>query len=154
MNKLKQRETELHEFLYSVLCCTVTNSNKLQYSRGEKSFLQMSVCHFILLVKHLLTFLPFCSPRLHLFDQKYSKNSETLLQFKIYCNFNFIISVIKAVFSASLRSLQCHMIFRNHSNMLIYCSWNISDYYQCWKQLCCFIFCGNRDTFNFSGFFD
>ncbi len=32
------------------------------------------------------------------------------------------------------------MIFRNHSNMLIYCSTNISDYYQCWKQLCCTIF--------------
>ncbi len=40
-------------------------------------------------------------------------------------------------------SLQCHMIFRNHSNILIYCSRNISDYYQCWKQLCCTIFCGN-----------
>ncbi len=25
-------------------------------------------------------------------------------------------------------SLQCHMIFRNHSNMLICCSWNISYY--------------------------
>ncbi len=32
------------------------------------------------------------------------------------------------------------MIFRNHSNMLICCSRNISDYYQCWKQLCCTIF--------------
>ncbi len=37
-------------------------------------------------------------------------------------------------------SLQCHMIFRNHNNMLICCSRNISDYYQCWKQLCCSIF--------------
>jgi len=37
-------------------------------------------------------------------------------------------------------SLQCHMIFRNHYNILIYCSRNISDDYQCWKQLCCFIF--------------
>ncbi len=37
-------------------------------------------------------------------------------------------------------SLQCHMIFRNHNNMLICCSRNISDYYQCWQQLCCFIF--------------
>ncbi len=37
-------------------------------------------------------------------------------------------------------SLQCHMIFRNHSNMLIFFSRNISDYYQCWKQLCCTIF--------------
>ncbi len=30
--------------------------------------------------------------------------------------------------------------FRNHSNILIHCSRNISDYYQWWKQLCCFIF--------------
>ena len=30
-------------------------------------------------------------------------------------------------------SLQCHMIFRNHFNMLICCSRNISYYYQCWK---------------------
>ncbi len=37
-------------------------------------------------------------------------------------------------------SLQCHMIFRNHNNMLICCSRNISDYYQCSKQLCCTIF--------------
>ncbi len=36
-------------------------------------------------------------------------------------------------------SLQCHMISRNHNNMLI-CSRNISDYYQCWTQLCCTIF--------------
>ncbi len=37
-------------------------------------------------------------------------------------------------------SLQCHMIFRNYSNILICCSRNISDYNQCWKQLCCTIF--------------
>ncbi len=36
-------------------------------------------------------------------------------------------------------SLQCHVIFRNHNNVLIYCSRNISDYYQCWKQSCCTI---------------
>jgi len=27
--------------------------------------------------------------------------------------------------------------FRNHSNMMIWCSRNIQYYYQCWKQLCC-----------------
>jgi len=26
--------------------------------------------------------------------------------------------------------------FRNHSNMLIWCSSNISYYHQCWKQMC------------------
>ncbi len=30
--------------------------------------------------------------------------------------------------------------FRNHSNMIICCSRNISDYYQYWKHLSCFIF--------------
>ncbi len=37
-------------------------------------------------------------------------------------------------------SLQCHIIFRNHNNILICCLRNISDYYQCWKQSCCTIF--------------
>ncbi len=86
----------------------------------------------------------FCSQRMHLFDQKYSKNCEILLLLEIAVfNMNIcsLISAIKAVFSASLlHSLQCHMIFRNHSNILICCSRNISDYYQCWKQLCCPIF--------------
>ncbi len=44
-----------------------------------------------------------------------------------------IFSIITPVFSVTWS-------FRNHSNMLICCSRNISDYYQCWKQLCCFIF--------------
>ncbi len=46
----------------------------------------------------------------------------------------------KLYFQHHYSSLQCHMIFRNHNNMLICCSRNISDYYQCWKQLCCTIF--------------
>ncbi len=50
---------------------------------------------------------------------------------------------VKFDFQHHYSSLQCHMIFRNHSNMLICCSRNISDYYQCWKQLCCFIFLWN-----------
>jgi len=28
--------------------------------------------------------------------------------------------------------------FRNHSNMMIWCSRNIYNYHQCWKQSCCF----------------
>ncbi len=35
--------------------------------------------------------------------------------------------MIKAVFSASLLQSLCHVIFRNHNNMMIN--------YQCWKQL-------------------
>ncbi len=45
----------------------------------------------------------------------------------------------KLYFQHHYSSLQCHMIFRNHNNILICCSGNISDYYQCWKQLCCTI---------------
>jgi len=30
--------------------------------------------------------------------------------------------------------------FRNHSYMLVWCSRNSSFYYQCWKQLCSWIF--------------
>jgi len=28
------------------------------------------------------------------------------------------------------------MILQNHSNMMICCSRNTSDYYQCWKKCC------------------
>ncbi len=43
----------------------------------------------------------------------------------------------KLYFQHHYSSLQCHMIFRNHNNMLLK---KHSDYYQCWKQLCCTIF--------------
>ncbi len=44
-----------------------------------------------------------------------------------------IFSIITPVFSVT-------WFFRNHSNMMVCCSRNISDYYQWWKQLCCWIF--------------
>ncbi len=59
-----------------------------------------------------------------------------------------------AVFQHHFSSLQCHMIFRNHNNILIYCSRNISDYYQCWKQSCCTIFLWKPWCILFSGFTD
>jgi len=37
--------------------------------------------------------------------------------------------------------------FRNHSNILIWCSRNISYYYQGWKQLCCLILVKNAVNF-------
>jgi len=40
----------------------------------------------------------------------------------------WIFSIITPVFSVTWS-------FRNHSNMRIWCSRNISYYYQCWKQL-------------------
>ncbi len=85
----------------------------------------------------------FCSPRLNLFDQKYSTNFEILLQFKInvfyvnICSKAIFFPVIKLYFQHHYSSLQCHMIFRNHYNMLICCLRNISDHNRCWKQLCC-----------------
>ncbi len=67
------------------------------------------------------------------------QNSCFLCEYVLNCNL-FLWS--KLNFQHHYSSLQCHMIFRNHSNMLICCSRNISDYYQCWKQLCCPIFLG------------
>ncbi len=45
----------------------------------------------------------------------------------------WIFSIITPVFRVTWS-------FRNHSNILICFSKNISDYYQCWNQLCCLIF--------------
>ncbi len=60
-----------------------------------------------------------------------------------YCNIfvNVIYCCDAALyFQHHYSSLQCHMIFRNHYNMLIYCSRNSS--YQCYYQnsFCFFIF--------------
>ncbi len=55
----------------------------------------------------------------------------TFLLWWIECRWMF--SIITPVFSVTWS-------FRNHSNMLICCSIYISYNYQCWKQLCCFIF--------------
>ncbi len=82
-----------------------------------------------------------CSASLHLFDQNTVKtwniikvwNSCFLCEYLLKCN-------VFLYFQHHYSSLQCHMIFRNHNNMLICCSRNISDYYQCWKQMCCTIF--------------
>ncbi len=72
--------------------------------------------------------------------------SKILLEFKNSCflckyllKYNLFLWS-KLYFQHHYSSLQCHMIFRNHSNMLICCSRNIFDYYQYWKQLCCTIF--------------
>ncbi len=64
-------------------------------------------------------------------------NSSFLCEYVVQCNL-FLWSNL--YFQHHSSSLQCHMIFRNHNNMLIYWSRHISDYYQCWKQLCCPIF--------------
>ncbi len=51
---------------------------------------------------------------------------------------SWIFSIITPVFSVT-------RFFRNHTNMLICCSRNIS----CWKQLCCLIFLWKRWNFFF-----
>ncbi len=73
-----------------------------------------------------------CSPRPHLFDQKYSKNV------KYYYNFKWPFSILviyscdgKAEFT-SVFSVTWYS--RNDSNMLINCSRSISDY-QCWTVI-------------------
>ncbi len=63
----------------------------------------------------------FCPPRLHLIDQKYSYNCEMLLQFKIIyyiatCN---LFQRLTLYFQHHYSSLQCHMIFRNHTDLLL-----------------------------------
>ncbi len=63
-----------------------------------------------------------CSPRLHLFDQKYNKNSNIV---KYYLS-----SVLKNKIKAATPVFSVTWSFRHHSNMMISCSINISDYYQ------------------------
>ncbi len=43
------------------------------------------------------------------------------------------------IFSSHYCVISVTCYFRNHSNTLIWCLSNISYYYECWKQLCCFI---------------
>ncbi len=73
----------------------------------------------------------FCSPMLHLFDQNTVKTvilwntidiSNSCFQCEYVLNCNLFL-----YFQHHYSSLQCHMIFRNHNNMLIYCSRNISN---------------------------
>ncbi len=77
-------------------------------------------------------------------SQTISTNTHYCNIVKYYYNLKYLFSMwiywSKLYFQHHYSSLQCHMIFRNHSNMLICCSRNISDYYQCWKQLCCTVF--------------
>ncbi len=62
---------------------------------------------------------------------KYIFSILTLYNVISSCDQSWIFSIITPVIGVISH-------FRNHSNMLI--SRNIDYYYQCWKQLCCFIF--------------
>ncbi len=92
-----------------------------------------------------------CSPRLHLFDQKYSKNIHILkyyynfkspfsiwIHFKMKCISviqSWIFSIISPVFNItwSFRYYYNILSVYYYYNILICCSRNISDYYQCYK---------------------
>ncbi len=67
---------------------------------------------------------------------------EMLLQFKItvsiYFKMSFISVTQSCIFSIITPVFSVTWSVRNHSNMTICCSRNIS-YYQCWKHVCCLI---------------
>ncbi len=91
-----------------------------------------SVNFFFILLKSF-------APRLHLLDQKYSVISKSVILENILTiqNNSFIFKYILKcyVFLWSKLNFQHHysISFRNHSDMMICCSRNISDYYQCWN---------------------
>ncbi len=62
-----------------------------------------------------------------------SYDSWNIVKCNLFLWSKLIFSIITPVFSVT-RSSEIIL------NMLIYCLRNISDYYQCWKQLCSFIF--------------
>ncbi len=98
----------------------------------------------------------FCSPRLHLYDKKYSKNSEILLQFicflSIYCQMSFISVMRRWIFSiiTPVFSVTCS------SEIIIICWFAAQEtFLNMINVKNCFAveyFCGNGHTFDFSGF--
>uniref|UniRef100_A0A8C2GN59 Cytoplasmic linker associated protein 1 n=1 Tax=Cyprinus carpio TaxID=7962 RepID=A0A8C2GN59_CYPCA len=65
--------------------------------------------------------------------QGYDNTESSVRKASVFC-LVAIYSVIGEDLKPHLQQLtgsKCHMIFRNHSNMMICCSRNISDYYQC-----------------------
>ncbi len=91
------------------------------------------------------------SPELYLFDQKYCNNNivkyyynlKDLFSIWIYFNLHVIIPVMRSCIfsiitqtSASRDPSEIILMIKKHDY-----------YYQCWKQLCCFIFCGYPDFF-------
>jgi len=60
--------------------------------------------------------------------------------FNIFSKCNLFLWCQSWIFSIIIPVISVSCFFRNHSNMMICCSRNISDYYQCSKQLCCLIF--------------
>jgi len=59
-----------------------------------------------------------------------------LCEYTVKCN----LFLIKAEFIIITPVFRVTWSSRNHSNMRIWWSRNSYDYYQCWTQMCCFIF--------------
>ncbi len=77
-----------------------------------------------------------------IFKQQWIPESTPSLQFpfsiSVYFILNFIPEMAKLNFQHHYASLQCNMIFINHSNILICCSRNI--FVITLKQFCCLMF--------------
>ncbi len=105
---------------------------------------RLKVCIFMF---HEISFMK-SSSSLHLFDQKYCKIVKYYYNlkhpFSIFIIFENIIYSCDAqlYFQHHYSSLQCHMIFRNHSNMLICCSRNISIIINVESSCAASYFCG------------
>ncbi len=137
---INQRWLELnhtHVFIYWISKRSYNEQKNVWsglYNKTQQWFRVIAYSTIFMFLKSLML------TSLHLFDT----NTSDILKhhnyvFFIYFFFihssdkSWIFSVITPVFSVT-RS------FRNHTNMPICCSINIYDNYQCWKQLCCFIF--------------
>ncbi len=83
-----------------------------------------------------------------LIDHKHNKTSEILLEFKIAV---FYVNVLNCnlflYFQHHYSSLQCHMIFRNHTNILIYDQEAFLIIINVENSRAAQYFCGNRDSF-------
>ncbi len=127
----------LHEHQFSIVDGSkICKLQKFEVSKILKCFWKMSL---------MLTKAAFI-------DQKYCKNSnivKTYFNYNAFC-YNIFSNVIysfddQAEFSAAITSVIRSFI--NNFNMLIWCSRNISYFYQIKKKLAAEYFCGNHDTF-------
>ncbi len=130
-------------------CNFVPLNSKVTFVISNLSQLLLKICGCI-----------FFSPRLHLFDHKYSNivkyynNLKQLFSMWISVNKCNLFLWSKLYFQHHYSSLQCHMIFRNHNNMLIYDQETFMIIINVENSCAAQYFCGNCDTFYFSGFTD
>ncbi len=114
----------------------------------------MGAVRFELLILNISLFI---SPRMHLFDQKYSKkyilwfflfktavfDVNICLNVIYFCDQSCIFSIITPVFSVTWSSeiiIICWFDQENFCYLLLSFIVIFINYYQCWKYLCRFIF--------------